>query len=154
MPEHAASAPAPFSHREIVIILAGLMLGMALAVIDSTILGTALPKISAELSAGESISWIVSIYLLVSTAVTPLYGKLSDLYGRKIMLQSAVAIFIAASALCGLAGSLSQLILFRALQGLGGGGLLVMAQITIADITTPRERGRYQAYNAAAWAMA
>lgn len=143
--------PAPFTHREIVVIMTGLMLGMSLAVIDMTILGAALSKISDDLSAGDNISWIVSIYLLVSTAATPIYGKLSDLYGRKIMLQSAIAIFIVASTLCALAGSLSSLIALRALQGLGGGGLLVMAQITLADITTPRERGRYQIFPATVW---
>ncbi|MGB8839710.1 MAG: MDR family MFS transporter [Aliidongia sp.] len=143
-----------FTHRETVIIIVGLMLGMFLAALDQTIVATALPHIAADLRGTEHLSWIVSSYLLISTAATPIYGKLSDLYGRKLMLQIAIVIFLAASILCAVAASLTQLIVFRALQGLGGGGLLAMAHATIADVISPRERGRYQGYFAGVYAAA
>ncbi|HWK43943.1 MAG TPA: MDR family MFS transporter [Stellaceae bacterium] len=139
------SAP-NFTHRETLIILSGVMIGMFLAALDQTIVATALPRIAGDLHGGEHISWVVSGYLLTSTASTPIYGKLSDLYGRKVMLQTALIIFLLTSILCGLAQSMPQLIAARALQGLGGGGLLAMAHATIADVVAPRERGRYQGY--------
>jgi EmrB/QacA subfamily drug resistance transporter len=147
-------ATARFTHRETVIILIGLMLGMFLAALDQTIVATALPRISSDLRGIEHLSWVVSAYLLTSTAATPIYGKLSDLYGRKIMLQIAIVIFLLTSVLCGLATTMAQLVAFRALQGLGGGGLLAMAHATIADVISPRERGRYQAYIASTFAVA
>ena len=140
------ATPAGFSHRETLVILSGIMLGMLLAGLDQTIVATALPTIARELAGAEHMSWVVSAYLLTSTAATPIYGKLSDLYGRKAMLQAAISFFLAASVLCALAGSMTQLIVFRALQGLGGGGLISMAHATIADIIAPRDRGRYQGY--------
>jgi EmrB/QacA subfamily drug resistance transporter len=148
------SAGARFSHREIVVILFGLMLGMFLAALDQTIVATALPRMAADLQGVEHLSWVVSAYLLTSTAATPIYGKLSDFYGRKLMLQIAIGIFLLTSLLCGLAGTMGQLIFFRGLQGLGGGGLIAMAHATIADVISPRERGRYQAYIASAFAVA
>ena len=151
MPE---AADPKFTHRETIVIILGLMLGMFLAALDQTIVATALPHISADLGGTARLSWIVSSYLLTSTAATPIYGKLSDLYGRKLMLQIAIVIFLAASILCAVATSMGQLILFRALQGLGGGGLLAMAHATIADIISPRERGRYQGYFAGVFAAA
>jgi EmrB/QacA subfamily drug resistance transporter len=135
-----------FTHREILIILSGIMLGMMLAGLDQTIVATALPTIARELQGIEHMSWVVSAYLLTSTAATPIYGKLSDFYGRRTMLQWALAIFLAASVLCAVAQTMTQLVLFRALQGLGGGGLIAMAHATIADVIAPRERGRYQGY--------
>jgi EmrB/QacA subfamily drug resistance transporter len=150
----SASAATRFTHRETVIIIAGLMLGMFLAALDQTIVATALPRMAADLHGVSHLSWVVSAYLLTSTAVTPIYGKLSDLYGRKLMLQIAIALFVLTSLLCGLAGTMVQLILFRALQGLGGGGLLAMAHATIADVISPRERGRYQGYIASVFAAA
>lgn len=143
-----------FSHREKVVIFLGLMLGMFLAALEQTIVATALPGIAADLKSVEHLSWVVSAYLLTSTAATPIYGKLSDLYGRKLMLQIAIGIFLATSLLCGLAQSMTELVVYRALQGLGGGGLLAMAHATIADVVTPRERGRYQAYIASTFAAA
>src|SRR3546814_8387762 len=119
--------PVAFSHREKIIIIVGLMLGMFLAALEQTIIATALPRIAGDLGGAEHLSWIVSSYLLTSTAVTPIYGKLSDLYGRKVMLQIAICVFLVTSLLCGFAGSMVQLIIFRALQGLGGGGMLAMA---------------------------
>jgi EmrB/QacA subfamily drug resistance transporter len=152
---YLTDAPAlSFSHRETIIIIAGLMLGMFLSALDQTIVATALPRISADLQGVAHLSWIVSAYLLTSTAATPIYGKLSDLYGRKIMLQIAITVFLVTSLLCGIATSMGQLIVFRGLQGLGGGGLIAMAHATIADVISPRERGRYQAYIAAVFAVA
>src|SRR5258708_5836300 len=130
------------------------MLGMFLSALDQTIVATALPRISADLQGVAHLSWVVSAYLLTSTAATPIYGKLSDLYGRKIMLQIAITVFLVTSLLCGIAASMGQLIIFRGLQGLGGGGLIAMAHATIADVISPRERGRYQAYIAAVFAVA
>jgi EmrB/QacA subfamily drug resistance transporter len=145
--------PPSFTHRETVIIIVGLLLGMFLAALDQTIVATALPRISSDLHGVEHLSWVVSAYLLTSTAATPIYGKLSDLYGRKLMLQAAIVIFLLTSILCAIAGSMGQLIAFRALQGLGGGGLLAMAHATIADVISPRERGRYQGYFAGVFAV-
>jgi len=125
-------------------IFAGLMLALLLAALDSTIVATALPTIVGELGGLTHLSWVVTAYLLAQTVVTPLYGKLGDLYGRKRVLQVAVVIFLVGSALCGVSRSLTQLIIFRAIQGLGGGGLIVSTQAAIADVVPPRERGRYQ----------
>jgi EmrB/QacA subfamily drug resistance transporter len=143
-----------FSHRERVTVLFGLMLGFFLAALDQTIVATALPRMAADLHGVAHLSWVVSAYLLTSTAATPIYGKLSDLYGRRIMLQIAITIFLATSMLCAMAGTMGELIAFRALQGLGGGGLISMGHATIADIISPRERGRYQAYIASSFAIA
>src|SRR5258705_5090238 len=117
------------------------MLGMFLAALDQTIVATALPRIASDLHGVGHLSWVVSVYLLTSTAATPIYGKLSDLYGRRAIMQAALALFIVASLLCGLAPSMTSLILARALQGLGGGGLMSLAQATVADVVSPRERG-------------
>lgn len=143
-----------FTHREILIILGGILLGMLLAALDQTIVATALPNIAGELHGLEHMSWVVSAYLLTSTASTPIYGKLSDLYGRRAMLQIAILIFLASSILCALSGSMTQLILARALQGIGGGGLLAMAHATIGEVVSPRDRGRYQGYMGSVWATA
>src|SRR5215216_2716796 len=123
--------------------MSGLMLVMLLASLDQTIVSTALPTIVRELGGLAHLSWVVTAYLLAVTVVTPLYGKLGDLYGRKIVLQGALVLFLAGSALCGLAQGMTELIAFRAIQGLGGGGLMVSAQAAIGDVVSPRERGRY-----------
>src|SRR3954447_11824780 len=129
--------------RRLGVVLGALMLVMLLASLDQTIVSTALPTIVGELGGLEHISWGVTAYLLAITVVTPLYGKLGDLYGRKVVLQGALVIFLAGSALCGAAQGMTELILFRAIQGLGGGGLMVSAQAAIGDVVSPRERGRY-----------
>ena len=123
---------------------AALMLVMLLASLDQTIVSTALPTIVGELGGLAHLSWIVTGYLLATTVVTPLYGKLGDLLGRKVVLQSAILLFLAGSALCGMSRSMLELIIFRAVQGLGGGGLMVTTMAAVGDIVTPRERGRYQ----------
>ncbi len=140
-----AAPPAKPEHGVSVgVVFAGLILVMLLAALDSTIIATALPTIVGDLGGLEHISWITSSYLLAQTAVTPLYGKLGDLYGRKRILQTAVVIFLVGSALCGLARSMTALIAFRALQGMGAGGFIVLTQATIGDVVSPRERGKYQ----------
>ena len=145
--DEAASAPtnaAALQQRSIQVIFGALMLVMLLASLDQTIVSTALPTIVGEFGGLAHLSWIVTAYLLATTIVTPLYGKFGDLFGRKIVLQSAILLFLVGSALCGLSQSMTQLIAFRALQGLGGGGLMVTTMAAIGDIFTPRERGRYQ----------
>src|ERR687887_520805 len=136
------TAPAT-DRRSVLLVVSGLMLVMLLASLDQTIVSTALPTIVSELGGLEHISWVVTAYLLAVTVVTPLYGKLGDLYGRKIVLQSALALFLVGSALCGLAQGMTELIAFRAIQGLGGGGLMVSAQAAIGDVVPPRERGKW-----------
>src|SRR5690242_4750554 len=152
--ERQAAEGQAFSHREVLGILSGILLGMMLAALDQSIVATALPAIATELHGLEHLSWIVAAYLLTSTASTPIYGKLSDLYGRRLLLELAIAIFVLASLLCGFARTMPELILARAAQGLGGGGLISMAQAIIADVIAPRERGRYQAYLSGVWATA
>jgi len=124
-------------------VVSGLLLVMLLASLDQTIVSTALPTIVGDLGGLEHISWVVTSYLLALTVVTPLYGKLGDLYGRKVVLQAALVIFLIGSVLCGLAQGMTELIAFRAIQGLGGGGLMVSAQAAIGDVVPPRERGKW-----------
>jgi EmrB/QacA subfamily drug resistance transporter len=146
--------PAPLTHRQILVVFSGLLLVMLLAALDSTIVSTALPTIVGELGGLEHLGWVVTGYLLAQTVVTPVYGKLGDLYGRKTVLQSAIVLFLAGSALCGLSQNMTQLILFRAVQGLGGGGLAVTTQAVVGDIVPPRDRGRYQGVFGAAFGLA
>src|ERR687884_2149084 len=138
------TAGSGLSHKQILVVFSGLVLGMLLAALDSTIVSTALPTIVGELGGLARLSWVVSAYLLAQTIVTPLYGKLGDLYGRKRVLQTAIVLFLAGSALCGMSRSMTQLVIFRGIQGLGGGGLVVTTQAVVGDIVSPRERGRYQ----------
>ncbi|HEX7746608.1 MAG TPA: MDR family MFS transporter [Micromonosporaceae bacterium] len=134
------------THRQILTVLTGLMLGMFVAALSQTIVATALPTIVGELGGQEQLAWVVSATLLASTASTPIWGKLSDLYGRKIMFQSAIAVFLVASLGAGFAQNMAELIGARALQGLGVGGLMALSQAIIGDVASPRERGRYQGY--------
>ena len=142
------------STREVLIIFSGLMLAMLLAALDQTIVATALPTIVGDLGGLEHLSWVVTSYLLAQTAVTPLYGKLGDLYGRKNIFLSAIVIFLIGSALCGLSQDMLQLIVFRFIQGIGGGGLMVTAMALIGDIVPPRDRGRYQGVFGAVFGVA
>lgn len=134
------------SHRQILVVMGGLMAGMFLAALDQSIVGTALPRITSELGGLDKLSWVVTAYLLTQTASTPLWGKISDLYGRKRIFQIAIVTFLAGSLLAGLAQGISELIAFRAIQGLGGGGLFALALATMGDVVPPRERGRYGGY--------
>jgi EmrB/QacA subfamily drug resistance transporter len=138
--------PVAFSHRQIVVILFGVMAGMLLFALDQGIVGTALPRIVSDLGGLDKLSWVVTAYLLTSTAATPLWGKVSDLYGRRLTFQCAIGIFLVGSALCGLSQNMIELIGFRALQGAGGGGLFAVALSIIGDVIPPRQRGRYQGY--------
>src|SRR4051794_39766845 len=135
--------PATAERPRVAVVMGGLMLVMLLASLDQTIVSTALPTIVKDLGGLEHLSWVVTAYLLAVTVVTPLYGKLGDLYGRKVVLQGALVVFLIGSALCGLAQGMTELIAFRAIQGLGGGGLMVSAQAAIGDVVAPSQRGRY-----------
>ncbi len=143
-----ASPPASggFTHRQILVIMSGLMMGMFLAALDQTIVSTALPTIVGDFHHSDLLSWVITAYLLASTASTPIWGKAGDLYGRKRVFQLAILLFLIASALCGLSRNIFELIAFRGLQGVGGGGLLSLAFAIIGDVIPPRERGRYQGY--------
>jgi EmrB/QacA subfamily drug resistance transporter len=140
--------------RRVLIVIGALMLTMLLAALDQTIVSTALPTIVGELGGLNHLSWVVTSYLLAITIVTPLYGKLGDLYGRKVVLQGALILFLIGSALCGQAQSMTELIGFRAIQGLGGGGLMVSAQAAVGDVVSPRERGRYMGLFGAVFGVA
>ncbi|MGW1748007.1 DHA2 family efflux MFS transporter permease subunit [Streptomyces sp. NPDC002092] len=128
----------------VLVSIGALLLGMLLAALDQTIVSTALPTIVSDLGGLDHLSWVVTAYLLASTAATPLWGKLGDQYGRKRLFQTAIVIFLIGSALCGMAQNMPQLIAFRAVQGLGGGGLMVLSMAIVGDVVSPRERGRYQ----------
>ncbi len=143
-----------FTHRQVLQVVFGILLCILLAAIDQTVVVPAVPSIAADLNGFGHLSWIISAYLVTSTASTPIYGKLSDIYGRRAVLLPAIVVFVVASALCAMSQSLVQLILARALQGLGGGGLMAMSQAAIADVVSPRERGRYQGYMAGTWGVA
>ncbi|MFD4694606.1 DHA2 family efflux MFS transporter permease subunit [Streptomyces sp. NPDC058463] len=132
------------SRRSVLVAIGALLLGMLLAALDQTIVSTALPTIVSELGGLDHLSWVVTAYMLAATAATPLWGKLGDQYGRKKLFQTAIVIFLIGSALCGMAQNMPQLIGFRALQGLGGGGLMVLSMAIVGDIVAPRERGKYQ----------
>lgn len=134
------------AQSQVRVVIAALMLVMLLASLDQTIVSTALPTIVGEFGGLEHLSWIVTAYMLATTVVMPLYGKLGDLFGRKLVLQAAIVLFLAGSALCGFSQSLIELIAFRAVQGLGGGGLMVTAMAAVGDVISPRERGRYQGW--------
>ncbi|MFF1441857.1 DHA2 family efflux MFS transporter permease subunit [Streptomyces sp. NPDC058295] len=140
----AADPRAEHVSGNVLVSIGALLLGMLLAALDQTIVSTALPTIVSELGGMEHLSWVVTAYLLASTAATPLWGKLGDQYGRKRLFQAAIVIFLIGSALCGMAQNMPQLIAFRALQGLGGGGLMVLSMAIVGDLVPPRDRGRYQ----------
>jgi EmrB/QacA subfamily drug resistance transporter len=135
---------APVSKRELYMVFAGLMLALTLASLDQNIVSTALPRIVSDLGGLAHLSWVVTAFMVTSTITTPLYGKLSDMYGRKPLFFTAIIIFLIGSVLCGMAQTMFQLILFRAIQGLGAGGLITLAQTTVGDLIVPRERGKYQ----------
>jgi len=142
------------THRQILTVLVGLMLGMLVAALSQTIVATALPTIVGELGGQDQLAWVVSATLLTSTASTPIWGKLSDLYGRKIMFQGAIGIFLLSSLAAGFAQNMAQLVGYRAAMGLGVGGLMALSQAIIGDVVSPRERGRYQGYIGSVFGLA
>jgi EmrB/QacA subfamily drug resistance transporter len=146
-PAQPNGQPAQFADRRtVLIVLPGLLLAILLAMLDNLIVGTALPRIVGTLGGVDHLSWVVTAYILASTITTPFYGKLGDMYGRKKFFIAAIIIFLIGSALSGLSHSMAQLISFRALQGLGAGGLMVGAMATLGDLVSPRERGKYMSY--------
>ncbi len=152
--EHAADGRSAAQQTQPVrLIFGALMLVLLMASLDQTIVSTALPTIVGDLGGVSKLSWVVTAYLLASTVAGPLYGKLGDMFGRKRLLQGAIVIFLIGSALCGLSQNMTDLIAFRALQGIGGGGLMVLTIATVGDVVSPRERGRYQGYFGAAFGI-
>src|ERR1700730_3328182 len=149
------TAPKAAAHpSEVRTILMSLLLTMFLAALDQTIVATARPTIGRQFQDVTSLSWVITAYLLASTAVAPVFGTLSDIYGRRAMIITALSLFIAGSILCALAPNMSVLIVARGLQGLGGGGIMPIVQTVISDVVTPRERGQYQAYFSGVWVAA
>jgi len=148
------AAPAPYTHKQIMGVVTGVVLCVLLAALDQTVVIPAVPSMAAELNGFRHLSWIVTAYLLTSTASAPILGKLSDLWGRRPVIMGALVFFIFASILCACARSVMELILFRALQGIGGGGLISLAQTALADVVSPRDRARYQPFLVSMWAIA
>lgn len=151
--EASATPGGALTHRQIMIVLSGLMTGMLLAALDQTIVSTALKRIVEDFNGLDHYTWVVTAYLLTSTASTPLYGKISDLFGRRKVFQFAIVTFLLGSFLAGASQNMAELIATRALQGLGGGGLMALTFVIIGDIIPPRERGRYQGYFGAVWGL-
>jgi multidrug resistance protein len=145
-PAQPQPRPLQFTRREVVSILFGLILAMFLASLDQTIVATSLSTMAQELHGWALMSWVVSAYLVASTVTTPIYGRLSDIYGRRPVLLVSIGLFVGASVLCALSQTMPQLIGARILQGIGGGGLRSVSQAAVADVIPPRERGRYQGY--------
>ncbi|MDB5594829.1 MAG: transporter [Hyphomicrobiales bacterium] len=154
MPSPAPAVTAMLSRSEIVSIMGGLMLAQFIGALDQTIVAPAMPTIGRELGDAQTLPWVVTSYLLVSTAVTPLYGKLSDIHGRRVMLMIAIGTFVLGSIACALAPTMLLLVLARGLQGLGGGGLIALTQTIVGDIIPPKQRGNYQAYIQTTWLAA
>src|SRR5258708_266069 len=146
--------PPPLTQSEVRTILMSLLLTMFLAALDQTIVATALPTIGRQFQDVSSLSWVITAYLLASTAVAPVFGTLSDIYGRRVMIIVSLALFVAGSILCAMARNITVLILARGLEGLGGGGIMPVVQTVISDVVSPRERGQYQAYFSGVWMAA
>jgi EmrB/QacA subfamily drug resistance transporter len=155
IPDAPSIAPrAPLTQSEVRTILMSLLLTMFLAALDQTIVATALPTIGRQFHDVSNLSWVITAYLLASTAVAPVFGTLSDIYGRRVMIIVALSLFVTGSVLCALAPNMVVLILARGLQGLGGGGIMPVVQTVISDVVSPRERGQYQAYFSGVWMLA
>jgi EmrB/QacA subfamily drug resistance transporter len=147
-------APASLSHRQILTVIGGLMVGLFIAALDQTIVSTALPRVVSDLGGFDKLSWVIVAYLLTSTAATPLWGKVGDLYGRRGVFQASIVVFVVGSLACGLSPDMNVLILSRGLQGIGGGGLFALSFAIVGDIISPRQRGRYMGYFTAVFASA
>ncbi len=152
-PEAPPSTGGYLSHKQIMVVISGLMAGMFLAALDQSIVGVALPKITSDLGGLDKLSWVVTAYLLTSTAATPLWGKISDLLGRRPMFQTAIVVFLIGSVICGFSPDIEVMIIGRAIQGIGGGGLMSLALAVIGDVIPPRERGKYQGLFAAVFGV-
>ena len=152
--DSAGGAIIGLGRRRVLLIIGALMCGMLLAALDQTIVSTALPTIVGDLKGGSHIAWVVTAYLLATTVSTPMWGKLGDQYGRKIFFQASIVIFLIGSVLSGLSNSMFMLIAFRAVQGLGSGGLMVGAQAIVGDVVSPRDRGKYQGLFGAVFGLA
>lgn len=148
-----ATADRERSHEEIMVIITALMLAMLLAALDQTIVATALPRIATDLHGLNKLSWVATAYLLTSAISTPLYGKISDQFGRKKIFMFAIVLFLVGSALCGLSQTMNQLVAFRALQGIGAGGLMSLSMTIVGDVVSPRQRGKYLGYFGAVFAI-
>ena len=144
----------PFTHQQITRVMFGVALCIFLSALDQTIVVPAVPAMAGALSGAGQLSWVVSVYLLASTAATPILGKLSDTFGRRSLMLISIIVFTGSSLLCATATSLLEMVLFRAAQGIGGAGLIAMSHATIADVASPRERGRYQLYLSGTWGVA
>lgn len=153
-PRTTAGAAAAPQQRNLPLVFTGLVLSVLLAALDQTIVATALPTIVGDLNGLEHLSWVVTAYILAATIGLPIYGKLGDLFGRKSIFIFAIVVFLIGSVLSGLAQNMGQLIGFRALQGLGGGGLMIGAQAILGDLVSPRERGKYMGLIGAAFGLA
>lgn len=150
---HEPAPGAAFTHRQILVIIGGLIAGMALAGLDATIVSPSLPTIVGDLGGVESITWVVTAYLLFSTVTTPLYGRFGDLFGRARLFRIAIVVFVSGSMLCGLAPNLATLVAARAVQGIGAGGIMATSFAIMGDVVSPRERGRYTGYLASVFAV-
>ncbi len=148
------TAAKTYTHEEILPVIRGVALCILLAALDQTIIVPAVPRMARDLGGGSHIAWIISAYLLTGTAATPIFGRLSDIYGRRRLMQPAIIVFAAASLGCAAATHFWEIALWRAVQGIGGAGLMVIAQTAIADVAPPRERGRYQIYMSGMWGIA
>ena len=143
--ERVAAPPSPpaMSPTQMRWLMGGLMMGLFLSSTEQSVVATALPTMAGELGAANRIAWVVTAYLLTSTIVTPLYGKMSDIFGRRVVYQTSISLFLVGSVLCGLAQTMNQLVAARAFQGLGGGGLMSLAFVIVGDVVSPRQRGKY-----------
>src|SRR5215472_16995460 len=153
-PATVADAPADLPRREVLLVFSGLMLGMFLAALDQTIVATALPTITGDLHGLNHIGWVVTAYLLAVAVTMPVYGKAGDVFGRKAVFEFAIVVFLAGSAAAGLSRTMVELIVFRAVQGIGAGGLMIGAQAIIGDVVSPRDRGKYQGLIGAMFGLA
>jgi len=151
---HAGVMTETFTHQQVLVVIRGVALCILLAALDQTIIVPAVPRMAHDLGGGSHLAWLVSAYLLTGTAATPIFGKLSDLYGRRRLMRPALIVFTVASLGCAAAQNFPEIILFRALQGIGGAGLMTIAQTAISDVAPPRERGRYQVYMSGMWGIA
>src|SRR6266496_987684 len=153
-PEVPGDVEVPFGRKATLLVFAGLLCAMFISALDQTIMATALPTIAGDLGGLSQLSWVVTVYVLAAAASTPVWGKVSDQFGRRGLLRSAILVFLAGSMLSGVAQNITGLIAFRSLQGIGAGGVMTLAMATVGDIVPPRERGRYQGYIQAVFVLA